>query len=185
MLFICLRWKSGTELASEPKSASKGLAAHNFIYQERCLNYDRFLIIYNIPNQFTFQLGGFEVRVVKLTGEVFTLWVVEREEIEGIKGEIQDITSILIDQQKLVFASRQLEDGRILADYEIHAGATPNLEPRLRGGWYQVHITILYCETRLDIAKVRVLKSHSVKDVKKMIAEVHFRCSEKRTMSPS
>jgi ubiquitin len=74
-----------------------------------------------------------QIFVRTLLGKRFTLEVFKTERIEDVKRKIQNEEGIPPDQQKLIFAGRQLEDGYTLQDYSIQKDSTLRLILRLRG----------------------------------------------------
>ncbi|KAL7057123.1 hypothetical protein AAHC03_025629 [Spirometra sp. Aus1] len=80
------------------------------------------------------QIADMQIFVMNLKGRTITLRVKPSTTTEEVKKMIEDRDGISPEMQRLVFESKQLENGRTLEDYNVQKESTLHLLPRLEGG---------------------------------------------------
>ena len=77
---------------------------------------------------------SFDIYIKTLTGKTWTVEVSEGDTAGDVKEKIEDIEGIPLNQQRLIFAGKQLEDNRTFSDYNIRNNSTIHMVMRLSGG---------------------------------------------------
>ena len=75
-----------------------------------------------------------QVVVKTLNGKTIAVDVDSSDSVESVKQMMQDREGVPVEQMRLVYGGKQLEDGRSLADYDIQSESNISLILRVRGG---------------------------------------------------
>ncbi|KAF4945245.1 hypothetical protein FGADI_12106 [Fusarium gaditjirri] len=100
------------------------------------------------------------VMVKGLNGEPFNYFLSRFSRVEDLKLLIRARDGIEVNQQKLVWSSQNLEDGKRLCDYKLENGALLYLLVRLRGGSAIVH------QPEMSIAAGGLIRQNIVEEPK-------------------
>ena len=78
--------------------------------------------------------GQIQLFVKSINGKTRTVVVNQTDTIRQIKEQIRDKEGINPDEQRLIYAGKNLADDKTVADYNLSADATLHLVLRVRGG---------------------------------------------------
>jgi len=145
---IRLAWNKGTTLKLEDNIISSKLYEYNNFIMAKLIernvsnklsviSFDFYLMSYFfVQSSSTMLRSTYQIFIKTITGKTLTFELEPDMTIEEVKDWIENYEGIPTDQQRLIYAGIQLEDGRTLSDYKVQNESTVHLVLRLRGGMY-------------------------------------------------
>lgn len=138
----------------------------------------------NIPCE---QNEPFEVIAITLTGRVLTVNIRPFDNVLRIKQQIYEQDGLMLDQQRLVFNGKRLEDNTFIYEYGLYANARIHLILRLRGGMFHAsssrndYMKLTYKSKELlekGVSMINYMRNKYPSDMMNKIYSILIDCNE-------